>query len=336
MISALDCAYLADDVYNRANNNLAQERGWLRVDAQNWLHGFAAGIYERGGERVVAFRGTDTDDADDILSDARMVPVATVQQITRVVPTILHEYGVGDRTELVIGGTLLSEVLASYRARMATAVLANQAPPIQTHQAQSYLRQVSPQPVYLTGHSLGGALAKVISLNTGIPCIAFNSPYMGTLRGVVPMSSEGITSINARLDPLSLSTRAVGNLPHGRDIVVDTPACPRRPPMRPTVEQYDSGIQCAAPTGAWWTSQAGMNAYLSASFCELAREIAQPVGEVLSAPERYYRYITERRPDYVRELLAYLGEAAGYYHSMEALREAMMGMPRFRQPLRLR
>ena len=333
MISALDCAYLADDVYNRSNNNLAQERGWLRVDAQNWMHGFAAGIYERGGQRVVAFRGTDTDDANDILSDAQMVPVASVQQITRVVPTILQEYGVGDRAELVLAGTLLTEVLASFKARVAAAIWANQAPPVQTHQAQSYLRQTSPQPVYLTGHSLGGALAKVLSLNTGIPCVVFNSPFMGTLRGVVPMSSEAITSINARLDPLSLATRTVGNLPHGRSIVVDTPAFPRRPPVRPTVEQYDSGIQCATPTGAWWASQAGMNAYLAASFCEMAREIAQPVGEVLSAPERYYRYITERRPDYAQALLGYLGEQAGYYHSMEHLREAMMGMPQFRRPL---
>ena len=315
MVTALDCAYLAEDVYSREDNRLAQSEGWRRLDAQNWSNGFAAGLYEKNGERVIAFRGTETDDVEDLIADAHMVPAASPRQIQRVVPTLLNEYGVGDRTEMQVGGAMLGGILSSLEARAATAVLANQVPPEQTQQAESYLRRQSTPPTYLTGHSLGGALAKVIALRSGIACVAFNSPFMGHLRGVVPMSSEQIISINARLDPLSLATRTVGNPPHGPVIEVETARCRSVPPSRPR------DYECPRVGSDWYMSEQGIYGYMATAFCEVTR----PIGAAVTASERYL--------EYEQGLLRHLGEAALHYHSMGNLRASMMPMPRFRRSL---
>lgn len=327
MISAVDCAVLSEDVYNRENNQLANSHDWQRLDAQNWQGGFAAGTYERRGQRVIAFRGTD--DVDDALSDARMIPNASPERVASVTPMVLSEYGLSDRTELQVGAVLLSHLLTRPSMRSVIALFANQTPPEQTRQALDYVRRQTSSPVFFTGHSLGGALAKVLSLRLGINCVAFNSPFMGDLRGVAPMSSELITSINARSDPLSLATRQVGNLAHGRVIVVDTPSPSRNPPAVPVVESYRRPDVCPRATGAWWTSEEGIYAAMFGPVCEAVMDTLEPVGSLASAPQRNLIYWFQQRPTYIAALLTYLGDVAIHYHSMENLRRTMENMPRF-------
>lgn len=67
----------------------------------------------------------------------------------------------------------------------------------------------------VTGHSLGGALAKVVSQRKNVTAIAFNAPFVGDLGGTVPMTSSLISNINAVKDPVSSVTRALGSLPEG-------------------------------------------------------------------------------------------------------------------------
>lgn len=331
MISALDCAVLSEDVYNRTNNDLARAHGWERLDGQNWSDGFAAGLYEKNNQRIVAFRGTD--DAADVISDARMVPNASARQITSVTPTVLNEYGLNDRTELVVGAKLLSQILTNQNTRTAINLFANQTPPEQTRLAAEYLRNLNPRPFYITGHSLGGALAKTLSLRDDINCVAFNSPFMGDLQGVTPISSNLLTSINAKSDPLSLATRQVGNLSHGRDISVDTPRYPVRPPRVPEVDDYRRPVSCPRASGSWWTSEQGVYAAAFGPVCEAAMDMWEPVGRAATAPQRNFRYWFRQRPEYISSLLTYLKDAAIHYHSMEKLRIKMASMPRFRQAL---
>jgi len=333
MISALDCAVLAEDVYNRVDNNLAQSHGWRRLDGQNWADGFAAGVYEKNNQRVVAFRGTD--DFADAISDARMVPSASLARVASVTPRVLNEYGLSDRVELVVGAVMLSQILNHRYTRRAIRVLANQTPPEQTRLATAYRRSISPGPDFVTGHSLGGALAKTISLREGIPCVAFNSPFMGDLRGVPPVSSEQVTSINARLDPLSLATGQVGNLSHGRNIYVHTPSYLGLPPSVPRVDSYRRPVACPRASGNWWTSEEGIYAAALGPVCEAALDMWEPIGRITTATQRNFHYWFRQRPQYVAALLHYLGDVAIHFHSMENLRVAMQGMPQFQNALYL-
>ena len=75
MVTAQDCAALAEAVYNFDHDTLV---GWVGSRGQNGTHGFAAATYEKDGHLVVAFRGTEPDTLDDIRSGAKMVPDASV------------------------------------------------------------------------------------------------------------------------------------------------------------------------------------------------------------------------------------------------------------------
>lgn len=93
-----------------------------------------------------------------------------------------------------------------------------------------------------TGHSLGGALAQFLSEQTGtggdtripvpVPCVAFNSPCMGSMSGMRRGYGGRIFSVNARLDPLSLATKLAGNATHSHEkdyVSVETVAAPTPP-----------------------------------------------------------------------------------------------------------
>jgi hypothetical protein len=331
MVTAFDCAVLSEDVYNQEDNSLAEGHGWARLDGQGWGSGFAAGTYLKGRDRVVAFRGTD--DFADVLSDARMVPDASVDRIEAVTPALLDQYGLSDREELVIGGSLLTQLLTTGDARRVIRTYANQVPPEQTRQAEAYLDNLAQPPTYFTGHSLGGALAKIMTVRRGIPCVALNSPYMGDLRGMTPVSSAGILSIRARSDPLSVATENAGNLPHGRVIIVDTPDYANPPPRRPEVQSYTRPTGCPRASGNWWTSEEGIYAAVAGPVCEAALDAWEPVGRALSAPRRHLRYWYRQYPNYIVELLSHVGAVALHFHSITPLRETMSGMGRFRRSL---
>jgi alpha-beta hydrolase superfamily lysophospholipase len=171
---------------------------------------------------------------------------------------------------------------------------ANQVPTTQLSQALAYFDRCPRAPNFVTGHSLGGALAQLVSQQRGVPAIAFNSPFMGDLSGVVLTSSQLIVQINARGDPLSLATAAAGNLPHGRVITLDTA------PFHPGPRLAD------APP--WWVAA------------------VSPAAAAFIVERDQFQYH--------RELLSYLGEAMLHYHSMENLMKTIRLLRRFTTQLR--
>ncbi len=231
MATLKELGALAEDVYSREDNSLARGVGYSRSDPQNWAEGFAAGTYTKRDETVVAFRGTDMDDLDDLINDAMMVPVLEEGSVRRALESLTRDYDVGD--DFVMGRILprmAERVTGSTGARIAVGQFANRVPD-QINMALAYFDRQDPRPSFVTGHSLGGALAQLVGQRRGVPTVAFNSPNLGTIAGAAPVTSVGILLFNARLDPLSLVTREVGNPPHGRVISVDVKGF-QRPPRR--------------------------------------------------------------------------------------------------------
>jgi len=326
VISFFECACLAEDVYHRENNDLASAIGWTRVDAQNWQNGFAAGLYRKNNTTVVSFRGTDTDDIDDILADLRMIPLSELDLTEELPQALLHAYGV-DAQEMQVGGYIVGQIATSAATRRRIRAHANQVPREQVQQALQYFLSIEPRPAVLVGHSLGGALAKIVSLEHNIRAIAFNSPFMGDLQGVRPISSLYISSINARLDPLSMATDLVGNLAHGQTILVDTAPYPEALPVRPEVAQYTRPVSC--PRGGRGYSPEAILRDATAAACEaFMGSLVDPVARAVSWPVRALDMLT-RYPHYYLQLVTYAAGAAGYFHSMEQLRLKMAQQARF-------
>ncbi|MGH7470716.1 MAG: hypothetical protein ACRENP_22435 [Longimicrobiales bacterium] len=236
MPTVQDCATLAFDVYDRTGNETAQRAGWTRVDGQNWAPGFAAGHYRKNAEMVVAFRGTDTDDSRDILSDAAMVPLLRRGAAQDALLALARQYNLEQHAvTAAVAGRIIDVIAQTGPVSVAIESFANQVPIEQLRHGLAYFDRVQPRPQFVTGHSLGGALAQLVSQQRSVPALAFNSPSMGTIRGAVPVTSMLIAQINARGDPLILATQSVGNLPHGRVITVEIQpyACPPQLQRRP-------------------------------------------------------------------------------------------------------
>lgn len=293
MPSIQDCAALSLDVYDRGGNSTAASAGWTRIDGQNWRNGFAAGQYQQGSDLVVAFRGTDTDDASDLLGDAMMVPILTTGAAQHAVQSIFREAGVHDPNMITLLAPRLAEAFLNIPAiRLAIRVAANRVPETQLQDALAYFDRCSPRPRFVSGHSLGGALAQLVSHERSVPAVAFNSPYMGTLRGATQASSQVILMVNAWGDPLSVATRAAGNLPHGREIVLTVEGPPATPPQLQRRDlRWSDLLSTLSPLGT-------------------AVRLSVREGE---AQARYYR-----------AFLSYLGEVLLHYHSMAVLLAELM------------
>jgi hypothetical protein len=79
--------------------------------------------------------------------------------------------------------------------------------------SQQLLRQVNLSQVdFIIGYSLGAAIANIIALNTGIPCIGFATPGIGTYR--LP---EGSVNYRTRTDLIKITPHGVSDLKYVGD-----------------------------------------------------------------------------------------------------------------------
>jgi hypothetical protein len=222
MTSLNDCAVLADDVY-RDGRNPAGRHGWKLVDLQSWDKGFAAGTYERNGKTVVAFRGTD-DSEDIFVANVQMIPLVDKGKAEEVVKVVLEKYGSSD--DALLNGSVskvLEYLLQHPKIRESIRQGANRVPSKQGRLVLSYFKSRRVKPSFVVGHSLGGALAKYVAHETSSHGVAFNSPMMGDLAGMRPLSLPTLLNVNTVGDPLSFATEVAGNLSHGNTISIAIP-----------------------------------------------------------------------------------------------------------------
>lgn len=294
MATIADCAVLAEDVYDSEDSRPAAGAGWARLNQEEWSGGFAAGRYKRSrppGELIVAYRGTD--DLTDWVHNSLMVPVIEAANAGDAIRSLLTAYDVGDRGLLAMGPDLIEGIFSDVRVRAAIWALADQIPRPQVERALKYFDDTTPRPEIVVGHSLGGALAKIVSQNRDVPAVAFNSPFMGDLGGVVPATSGLQISVNASRDPLSFVTASVGNLAHGESIAVDVRSFPvPRLPDRPTRNH--------------WTPLSAVRDTVTRIRDEARLQL---------------------------DLIEYVGDAALHYHQMSTLTPVLRGSSEFSQSL---
>lgn len=300
MPSIADLALLSHDVYDRTGAEYCRAGGWEPVGQLCWPGGFAGNMYQRRGEVVIAFRGTESDDRADILADLMMVPLTAKGAGVRTLEALLTEYRVSESSFLTAAAPqLLERILQFGPVRDAIRTHANSVPTAQVHKALSYFDSSREKPVAVTGHSLGGALAQVVAMERKVKAVAFNSPSMGDLRGTVPATFTNITQVNTKGDPLSLATRAAGNLSHGQVIEVSVPP-PRVEPPVMARRSVSAGLALLSPF--------------------VAAGIA--VKNEYDAQKRFHAALVD-----------YLAEVMLYYHSIAVLRREVDRQSRFQTQL---
>lgn len=228
--SLIEAAEMAADSYSKlGSDNL----NW-RADRKLGNHGFAAVAFskKRMGNavrrqsvkkpsRVIAFRGTD--DQDDAIEDLFMSPTLDPKTVDKALTKLMKMYRMNSPAPQLLVDWL--------RELQRNGVVPNQAfksvPPLQTRQALAFFDSENKKMKvdYVVGHSLGGALAKIVALRRGVNCIAFNAPYIGGLQGSLPTNIGGeIYNVNAKLDPVSRITRFLGASTVGNELTINTPA----------------------------------------------------------------------------------------------------------------
>ena len=350
-VTYLDLAALAWDVYGSRMRSEARRLGWNRVEWKKGTLGFKAGLYERDGIRVVAYAGTDAGGEDklelakDFIVDIAMIPRVRAPAARRAFSRLLQAYGFDrhyhDGIYTLFG--ILASKLSSWLSPTSDSGLSvllqqiwlNRVPPYQTGQALEFYERHNPE--FVTGHSLGGALTKVVAMRHRVTAVAFNSPYMGSLRGTVPASFAGVISINAQKDPLSLLTREIGSLPHGKEIFVWLPPYESSPPLEQlrilrTSDYPSSNVTIYTCAAARTALHVRTTLYRLAGLHELSESIVEGAGTVCDSlgvdAENAVRFANWVQK--AKKLLEYLGGCAGYHHSMQNLYKAMAQADRFR------
>jgi len=139
------------------------------------------------------------------------------------------------------------------------------------------------------------------------------------------VTSTLVKSINTNGDPLSLATATAGNLSHGETILVQIPRFPETPPSQPVLEYRRPTICPRSSSSNGWVANLVTEHVLQPT-CEEILDVWEPIGRTRSL----VRYTLDTYPDYVSNLLGYLGRAALYYHSMRNLTDRMKDLQQFR------
>jgi autotransporter passenger strand-loop-strand repeat protein len=116
--------------------------GFSLLETVTGLYGFAADVFTNGMEDVVAFRGTQLTAG---FTSAFKTLLADSSWVTGTIDSNL--FG-----EVSLGAQLINS-----------------------------LDQGSDEPIILTGHSLGGAIAQILGTETGLPVMGFDAPQSGRL-----------------------------------------------------------------------------------------------------------------------------------------------------------
>jgi hypothetical protein len=192
-LTIYDCAALSENCYKPSNVG-----GWTLIsrlsDIKDQSTGFAASLYVRGKDAVLAYRGT-SNMPEDLITDLRMVPSREGSALERLLTVMAAVWAGRIDTPM----TDVSQALASgynfFEIKSVVEKHANSAPKEQGGAAmrrlQGCLAYAADNGLKLrcvTGHSLGGALAQFASEQTGsgefpqaIPGVSFNGPFMGDL-----------------------------------------------------------------------------------------------------------------------------------------------------------
>lgn len=133
-----------------------QSETWLKSSSAYNSVGFYAGLYSCGGQRVIAFRGTD--DLFDGLVDDVAVGI----------------------------GVMPPQVIAAFRTVSAWAGASN---------------------TYLTGHSLGGALAILAACHFNLPAVTFNAPGVGDVCVQIAAVTNSLESLMAAVSRCARNSR---------------------------------------------------------------------------------------------------------------------------------
>lgn len=192
-----DFAALCAGIYNR---NCSTANGFARFgEVDTRLSGFQGAVFRRangnGLDWVVTVAGTQATDGDiaDIVADAGFGG-----SLTGAVNGFLGALGAG----------LLWHQLACAEdmTRTANQVMGRR------------------DRLYITGHSLGGGIAQIVSARTGVPAVAISAPAVTAVSGVQAewqRTRSRITCLRVRNDPIN-HTGHVGNW-LGRIVRLESP-----------------------------------------------------------------------------------------------------------------
>ncbi|MFC3174344.1 hypothetical protein ACFOD9_08775 [Novosphingobium bradum] len=188
--SILDFARMANAAYDSSDPLIPT---YTRIYYGELASGFKAARYTAnvGGSSVtiVAFAGTDFDRTDgpaDILADVGFAGPGMLSLVSQISPVLGLALFAGQRQ-------LMDQVAGALEF---------------TRQAQFF--SGSGNPIFLTGHSLGGGLAQIIGSTLDVRGVSFNAPAVSQM-GFSISDPNRFYNVNQARDPVSTRTAAIGH-----------------------------------------------------------------------------------------------------------------------------
>lgn len=317
MITSVDCITLAYNVYDPTGQPEARAAGWRVAATSSQTNGFFAAAYEKEGQWVVAYRGTD--DTADVSADLSMIPLLSDAELRAILPKLTRAYGLAGRADIAVVNFVLTRILSSRPINGLVGGAANQMPAGQTGAALDFFRQfTNPKPILATGHSLGGALAKAVAATYQIKGVAFNSPYLGGTSGISAVQGQNLININAYGDPLSTATEGSGNrslAQHNRQVQL-----PQVNLAQPALAQREINTVVRAATNG---ARALTGNADSSDFYNLLTDVSSIASRAIASAQNPAGLSAQVTANYIGAMGAYLGAMAGYHHSSNSLLTAM-------------